>query len=121
MPDDPIAAMWAAARAQGGLWGWGDADGIVPWTDDSGRIVVPLWTDGRRAEAEAGAGADPGEAPVLLDLEDLLAEIPLWLAAGVSAAGLQSDGGRFLLTLSLPELTEALLRLQVNGGPGDPA
>jgi hypothetical protein len=104
--------VWQALAAAGGLWGWGDADGIVPWTGDDGRDVVPLWTSAELAGAEAGAAAEAGEAPVFLDLDALLAEIPGWLAGGVDAAVLSAgDGGR---PVSLTDLTERILRLQVD-------
>jgi hypothetical protein len=51
---------------------------------------------------------------VFLDVEALLDAIPEWVAAGVREAGLQSEGGRFTLTVPLTELTERLLRLQVD-------
>nr|WP_239522172.1 DUF2750 domain-containing protein [Geodermatophilus sabuli] len=103
--------------AHGGLWGWGDDDGLVPWTGDDGHDLVPLWTGAEQAQTEAGDGGDPGEAPVFLDLEDLLAAVPDWLAAGVTAAGLQSVGGRFQQTVPLAELTERILSVQVTGRP----
>ncbi|MGY1623287.1 DUF2750 domain-containing protein [Geodermatophilus sp. SYSU D00965] len=106
---DPV---WQALAADGGLWGWGDADGIVPWAGEDGRDVVPLWTSAELATAEAAAAADPGEAPVFLDLDTLLEEIPGWLDGGVSAAVLNAgDGGR---PVPLTEFTEQVLRLQVD-------
>ncbi|MGY1707073.1 hypothetical protein ACI79C_21105 [Geodermatophilus sp. SYSU D00697] len=104
--------VWAALAAAGGLWGWGDADGIVPWTGDDGRDVVPLWTSAELATAEAGAAADPGEAPVFLDLDTLLAEIPGWLAGGIVAAVVSAGSGGPAVPLT--ELTERVLRLQVD-------
>jgi len=105
--------VWRALTADRGLWGWGDDDGIVPWTGEDGRDVVPLWASAEQAAAAAGAEGDPGEGPVFLDLDTLLAEIPGWLDAGISAAVLSAggDGHRVPLT----ELTERLLRLQVEG------
>ncbi|TFV52169.1 DUF2750 domain-containing protein [Geodermatophilus sp. DF01-2] len=111
---DPIDGVWDDLAAGGGLWAWGDDDGVVPWTDREGREVVPLWTGPEQAEAEVRADAEPGEAPVFLDVDALLEAIPEWMAAGVGEAGLQSEGGRLLLTLPLAELTERLLRLQVD-------
>ncbi len=117
MQDDAAGRVWAAMAAQGWLWGWGDEDGLVPWTGDDGSDVVPLWTGAEHAAAECGDGGEPGEAPVFLDLEDLLAAVPDWLAAGVGAAGLQSVAGRFLQTVPLADLTERVLRVQVTGRP----
>ncbi len=113
MTDSDPSAVWDELAASGGLWAWGDEDGVAPWTD-GGHDVLPLWTDADRAEAESLADAEPGEGPVFLDLDALLEAIPEWVAAGVGAAGLQSEGGRFLLTVPLAELTERLLRLQVD-------
>jgi Protein of unknown function (DUF2750) len=104
--------VWQGLAAARGLWGWGDADGIVPWTGDDGRDVVPLWTSAELATAEVGAAADSEEAPVFLDLDTLLDEIPDWLDGGVTAAVLSAgDGG---LPVPLTELTERILRLQVD-------
>ena len=96
---------WAALAAARGLWGWGDADGLTPWTDAEGRAVVPLWTTAERAAAESREGAEPGEEPLFLDLDALLAEIPDWLTNGVAEAGLDPDGGRFVLTVPLADLS----------------
>ncbi|MGY1643346.1 hypothetical protein ACI782_19750 [Geodermatophilus sp. SYSU D00703] len=105
---DPV---WRGLADAGGLWGWGDADGIVPWTGEDGRDVVPLWTTAELARAEVGSAADAEEAPVFLDLETLLDEIPDWLDGGVPAAVVSAgDGAR---TVPLTELTERILRLQV--------
>lgn len=41
MPEQVWSAVWEALATQRGLWGWGDADSLVPWTDDQGREVVP--------------------------------------------------------------------------------
>ncbi len=106
--------VWEALAAAGGLWGWGDTDGIVPWTGEDGHDVVPLWTAADRAEEESMSDAEPGEGPVFLGVEALLEAIPEWVAAGVREAGLQSEGGRFTLTVPLTELTERLLHLQVD-------
>ncbi|WNV77342.1 DUF2750 domain-containing protein [Geodermatophilus sp. DSM 44513] len=103
-----------ALAATGGLWAWGDEDGVAPWTDGEGRDVVPLWTDADQAEAESRDGAEPGERPLFLDVEALLEAIPEWVAAGVGEAGLDSRGGRFPATVPLAELTERLLRLQLD-------
>ncbi|MGK5115264.1 hypothetical protein [Geodermatophilus sp. CPCC 205506] len=108
MPDQVEEAL----AAQQGLWGWGDADGIVPWTGEDGADVVPLWTGAEQADAASRDGADPGERPVFLDLDALLDAVPEWLAAGVRAARLHPEGGP-PLTVPLVELTERVLRLQV--------
>ena len=113
MTDPDPSAVWDELAASGGLWAWGDEDGVAPWTD-GGHDVLPLWTGADRAEAESLADAEPGEGPVFLDVDALLEAIPEWVAAGVEAAGLESEGGRFLLTVPLAELTERLLRLQVD-------
>ncbi len=113
MTDSDTTAVWDDLAVAGGLWAWGDEDGVAPWTD-GGHDVLPLWTAAVRAEAESLADAEPGEGPVFLDVEALLDAIPEWAAAGVGAAGLQSEGGRFTLTVPLVELTERLLRLQVD-------
>ncbi len=112
MTDPAPSGVWDDLAAAGGLWAWGDEDGVAPWTDGDGRDVLPLWTSAERAEAESQADAEPGEQPVFLDVEALLEAIPEWVAAGVGEAGLQSEGGRFLLTVPLAELTERLLHLQ---------
>ena len=114
MTDPDLPAVWDDLAAAGGLWAWGDEDGVAPWTDGEGHDVVPLWTGADRAEVESLADAEPGEGPVFLDLEALLEAIPEWMAAGVGEAGLESEGGRFLLPVPLAELTERLLRLQVD-------
>ena len=113
MTDPDPSGVWADLAASGGLWAWGDEDGVAPWTD-GGHDVLPLWTAADRAEAESLADAEPGEGPVFLDVDALLEAIPEWVAAGVGAAGLESEGGRFLLTVPMAELTERLLRLQVD-------
>ncbi|WP_158550809.1 DUF2750 domain-containing protein [Geodermatophilus sp. TF02-6] len=92
----PQERLWRQVAAQRGLWGWGDADGVVPWSDDEGREAVPLWTSPEPAEAESRAGAEPGEAPVFLDLDTLLDAVGDWLAAGVTLATLRSEDGRRL-------------------------
>ena len=112
MTDPDPSGVWDDLAAAGGLWAWGDEDGVAPWTDGDGREVLPLWTSAEHAELESRADAEPGEQPVFLDVEALLDAIPEWVAAGVGEAGLQSEGGRFLLTVPLAELTERLLRLQ---------
>jgi hypothetical protein len=109
--DPDPSAVWDDLAASGGLWAWGDEDGVAPWTD-GGHDVLPLWTAADRAEAESLADAEPGEGPVFLDVDTLLEAIPEWVAAGVGAAGLEAEGGRFLLTVPMAELTERLLRLQ---------
>ena len=114
MTDSDPTAVWHDLAATGGLWAWGDEDGVAPWTDGDGHDVIPLWTDADRAEMESLPDAEPGEGPVFLDVEALLEAVPEWAAAGVGEAGLQSEGGRFLLTVPLAELTERLLRLQVD-------
>ena len=113
MTDPDPSTVWDELASSGGLWAWGDEDGVAPWTD-GGHDVLPLWTAADRAEAESLADAEPGEGPVFLDVEALLEAIPEWVAAGVGAAGLESEGGRFLLTVPMAELTERLLRLQVD-------
>ena len=113
MTDPDPSTVWDELAASGGLWAWGDEDGVAPWTD-GGHDVLPLWTAADRAEAESLADAEPGEGPVFLDVDALLEAIPEWVAAGVGAAGLESEGGRFLLAVPLAELTERLLRLQVD-------
>ena len=113
MTDPDPSGFWDDLAASGGLWAWGDEDGVAPWTD-GGHDVLPLWTAADRAEAESLADAEPGEGPVFLDVDALLEAIPEWVAAGVGAAGLESEGGRFLLTVPMAELTERLLRLQVD-------
>ena len=112
MTDPDPSAVWADLAATGGLWAWGDEEGVAPWTDGEGRDVLPLWTAADRAEAESADGAEPGERPVFLDVEALLDAVPEWMAAGVGEAGLEAEGGRFLFTVPLTELTERLLRLQ---------
>jgi hypothetical protein len=112
--DPDPSGFWDDLAASGGLWAWGDEDGVAPWTDGEGRDVLPLWTAAERAEEESRADAEPAEQPVFLDVEALLEAIPEWAAAGVGEVGLQSEGGRFLLTVPLAELTERLLRLQVD-------
>ena len=114
MTDPDPSGVWDDLAASGGLWAWGDEDGVAPWTDGEGRDVLPLWTAAERAEEESRADAEPAEQPVFLDVEALLDAIPDWAAAGVGAAGLQSEGGRFTLTVPLTELTERLLHLQVD-------
>ena len=114
MTDPDTTAVWDDLAAGGGLWAWGDEDGVAPWTDGNGHDVVPLWTAADRAEEESMSDAEPGEGPVFLGVEALLEAIPEWVAAGVREAGLQSEGGRFTLTVPLTELTERLLRLQVD-------
>jgi len=109
-----VSDAWEALAAAGGLWVWGDEDGVAPWTDGRGHDVVPLWTDPGRAEAESRDGADPGERPVFLDVDALLEAIPEWVAAGVAEAGLDPQGGRFPATVPLAELTERLLRLHLD-------
>ena len=84
MTDPDTTAVWHDLAAAGGLWAWGDEDGVAPWTDGEGHDVVPLWTGGDRAEVESLADAEPGEGPVFLDLEALLEAIPEWMAAGVA-------------------------------------
>ena len=111
---DASAAVWHELAVTGGLWAWGDEDGMAPWTDGEGHDAVPLWTSADRAEVESMGDAEPGEGPVFLDVEALLEAIPEWVAAGVGAAGLQAEGGRFVLTVPMAELTERLLRLQVD-------
>ncbi|MGY1638001.1 hypothetical protein ACI78V_15250 [Geodermatophilus sp. SYSU D00742] len=105
--------VWQALTAARGLWGWGDDDGIVPWAGEDGRDVVPLWASAELAAAGAGTDGDPGEAPVFLDLDTLLAEIPGWLGAGIGTAVLSAGGDGFPVPLT--DLTERLLRLQVDG------
>ena len=112
MTDPDPSGVWADLAASGGLWAWGDEDGVAPWTDGEGCDVLPLWTGAERAQEESRADAEPGEQPVFLDVEALLEAIPEWASAGVGEVGLQSEGGRFLLTVPLAELTERLLRLQ---------
>ena len=114
MTDPDPSGVWADLAAADGLWVWGDEDGVAPWTDGGGHEVVPLWTAQEQAEAESLADAEPGEGPVFLDVDALLDAIPEWVAAGVGEAGLQAEGGRFALTVPLTELTERLLRLQVD-------
>ena len=114
MTEPDQSAVWEDLAATGGLWAWGDEDGVAPWTDGQGHDVVPLWTGADLAEQESLPDAEPGEGPVFLDVETLLEAVPEWAAAGVGEAGLQSEGGRFLLTVPLTELTERLLRLQVD-------
>ncbi|MGY1712160.1 DUF2750 domain-containing protein [Geodermatophilus sp. SYSU D00758] len=113
--DAGTAAVWDRLGADGGLWAWGDADGVVPWTRDDGTDLVPLWTSADDAEAECRADAEPGERPVFLAVDELLAEVPDWVAAGVAAAVLQPADGRAAGTVALDELTERLLRTQVDG------
>ncbi|MFW3170690.1 hypothetical protein [Geodermatophilus sp. CPCC 206100] len=108
MPDQVDAAL----AAQRGLWAWGEADDIVPWSGPDGRDVVPLWTSADDAAAGSAEGADPGEGPVFLDLDALLDAIPQWMAAGVPDARLHPGDGA-PLTVPLPELTERVLRRQV--------
>ncbi|MBB3082092.1 DUF2750 domain-containing protein [Geodermatophilus sabuli] len=105
--------VWRALTADRGLWGWGDDDGIVPWTGEDGRDVVPLWASAEQATAGAGVDGDPGEGPLFLDLDTLLAEIPGWMDAGITTAVLSAGGDG--LPVPLTELTERLLRLQVDG------
>jgi hypothetical protein len=107
--DSDPSAVWGELAATGGLWAWGDEDGVAPWTDGEGHDVVPLWTAADRADQESLADAEPGEGPVFLSVEAMLEAIPEWMAAGVGEAGLESEGGRFLLTVPLAELTERLL------------
>lgn len=113
---DP-SAVWDVLAGSGGMWAWGDEDGVAPWTAADGSDVVPLWTSAQRAGQESQAGAEPGEGPVFLDVEALLEAIPEWLAAGAGAAGLESEDGRFLRTVPLVDLTERLLRLHVDRQP----
>ena len=114
MTDPDPSSVWDDLATSGGLWAWGDQDGVAPWTDGEGRNVIPLWTAADRAELESLADAEPGEGPVFLDVEALLEAVPEWAAAGIGEAGLQSEGGRFRLTVPLAELTERLLQLQLD-------
>jgi hypothetical protein len=103
-----LADMWRSAHAQGGWWTWADESGVTPWTDSHGHDVIPLWTSAQRATEESRGSAEEGVGPVFLGTGKLLALVPRLLEAGVTEAGLQSEGGRFLLTVELASLEEEL-------------
>jgi hypothetical protein len=93
-------------RHQRGLWAWGGGNGFTPWTDSHGHDVIALWSDAGQAGRENRQDAEPDEEPVFLSCERLIAGVPKWLAAGLPEAGLESEGGRFLYTIPLQELSD---------------
>lgn len=89
---------------------WGGSQGFTPWIDSEGHDVIPLWASEAQARQESEQDSDPGETPVFLTLEQLLRGTDIWRAGGISEVGLHSEGGRFLLTLSVENFRDLIER-----------
>lgn len=107
--------IWEDFARIKGFWVWMDDQGIIPWTDSAGHDVLAIWNSPEQAEAESVNDADADSAherPKFYAIPDALMRMDSWQAAGVKEAGIQSEGGRFLLTIPLAELEARLLEMQ---------
>jgi hypothetical protein len=88
---------------------WGDAAGLLPWEDDDGHLLVPVWPDEQTAQRENEGQSEAGEAPVLLSLDDLGVRLEEWRRAEVEAIAVHPLRGHIAATLDLEDFARRLL------------
>ncbi len=105
--------FFASVAASGECFSWGDDDGVAPWEDRFGDMLVPLWPDHRSAVSENEPEAEPGEGPLRLRLSELSLRLERWKSMDVGLA-VHPVSGSIAGTYTVTDFVEQLLR-----GSGD--
>ena len=93
-----------SVRTRKELWGWGTDEGLIPWGDRSGGMMVALWqSESRAREENEGPDASPDEVPIQFTVTELQAKIPAWTREGVRRYGLEPLGQDILYSLKPDE------------------
>jgi hypothetical protein len=105
---EQLQELRRVVRSEQLLWAWADDQGISPWEDRHGRILLPLWMSEARATEENQRDAEPGEKAVPYAVSILLEKLDGWEEAGVGAIGLEPRDGAILYSLTPAEFRDFL-------------
>ena len=96
-------------RSEQRLWAWGSDEGISPWEDRHGRLMLTFWKSESRAIEENQSDMEPGEGAVPYPVTTLLNKLESWAEAGVEVYGLEPRRGKVLYSLDSMEFRSFLL------------